>query len=434
MTEEIVRYQPKAALASRKTLAGLLEAQKAELARIMPNHVPVDRLIKMALLAVNRQPDLLECTQESVISAVMQSAELGLDIGGTLGDAYPVKFKNACVLIVGYRGLAKLARQSGLVKRIEADVVRASDAFEIRRGTVSSLTHVPALENRGEVVGAWALAELFDGGVQFEYLSREEIEKVRHTSRAPNSLMWTTFFEEGAKKTAFRRLAKWLPLSSQDSKHRPLIDAIEASDMGEFDFSGAPQVIVQQDDEPKAKAMARKIRAERERRAEQASEAGRPEPWEPNEVETEGEVVEEEGTPQVATREGREAELNDYNTPRVRREASAIGLDVSDIKNRPEIIAAILDHEFPPDEGATTEVAPALSFRPAFSPEQVEKVYSAVKAHSELSGVSTDESHRQFEEWLTKKFGTDDVEQIDIRQKEEFESKFSSFTVVKVTD
>lgn len=273
MTEEttMVKYQPKAKLASRRTLSNLLESQKRELQRLMPKHVPADRMIKMAMLAVSREPDLLECTQESVISAIMQSAELGLDLGGSLGDAYPVKFKNTCVLIVGYRGLAKLARQSGLVKRIEADVVYENDRFEIKRGTESSLLHVPAMKNRGSAVGAWALAEMTDGGVQFEYLSKDEIEKVRKTSRASNSLMWDTFWEEGAKKTAFRRLAKWLPLSTQDSRHEPLIEAIESSDLAEFDPIGASE------DAPEPPERSEKLAKAVEKRQQQAEAALREE-------------------------------------------------------------------------------------------------------------------------------------------------------------
>jgi hypothetical protein len=53
-------------------------------------------------------------------------------------------------------------------------------------------------------------------------MSRDEIEAVRKRSRAANAGPWVTDWNEMAKKTVFRRLSKWIPLSSE---YRDALDA-----------------------------------------------------------------------------------------------------------------------------------------------------------------------------------------------------------------
>jgi recombination protein RecT len=66
--------------------------------------------------------------------------------------------------------------------------------------------------------------ELDGGTVKTEVLSHEEIEGIRKRSRAGNNGPWVTDWCEMAKKTAFRRATKWLPLSAE------IRDAFERDD------------------------------------------------------------------------------------------------------------------------------------------------------------------------------------------------------------
>lgn len=216
-TAEVVEYtyEPKAPVRSRATLRDLVNNLAPQVLEIMPRHLTPERLFKTLHLAFTKTPKLFECSQASIIQTIMDAGQLGLDLSGPLGEAYPVPFKGECVLIPGYRGLAKLARQSGEIKRLESNVVREHDEFDLVEGSEFRLTFKRNLKHdRGKTVGCYSLAEFKDGGIQAVFMTVEEIEKRRQVSSQPNGEMWSKWWDEGAKKTTFRALAKWLPLSS----------------------------------------------------------------------------------------------------------------------------------------------------------------------------------------------------------------------------
>ncbi|HCT2474819.1 TPA: recombinase RecT [Escherichia coli] len=92
------------------------------------------------------------------------------------------------------------------------------------------------LPAEGEIDFTWSVARLKDGGTQFEVMTRKQIELVRSLSKAGNNGPWVTHWEEMAKKTAIRRLFKYLPVSieiqravSMDEKEPLTIDPADSS-------------------------------------------------------------------------------------------------------------------------------------------------------------------------------------------------------------
>jgi recombination protein RecT len=216
---------------------------KAQMQLALPKHVTAERLARVALTEVRKNPALARCDQTSFLGALMTCAQLGLEPGGPLGHAYLVPFENRkkgiveAQFIVGYRGMIELARRSGQIVSIEAHPVYEGDTFELELGLNSKLRHIPDFDNPNRVQPdklrfVYAVAKLKDGGVQFKVMSRREVEAVRAQSRAGSSGPWVTHYEQMALKTVTRSLFKWLPVSVE------LATAIDADERAEI---GLPQ-------------------------------------------------------------------------------------------------------------------------------------------------------------------------------------------------
>ncbi len=230
------------AAAKQQTIMQLFESRKASIAAVMPKHLTPERLLKIALSCTARTPTLLACTPSSLLLAVMQSAELGLEAGGLLGEAYLVPYKDEAKLIIGYRGLIKLARQSGQLSSLEAYVVRKQDTFAIEFGLEPRLVHMPYLQGvpkDEDIVAVYAIARFKDGARQVDVMTRAEVDSIRDRSKAGKDGPWVTDFAEMAKKTVVKRLAKYLPLSPElvrAIEHEAAVDQNVASPVIDVDI------------------------------------------------------------------------------------------------------------------------------------------------------------------------------------------------------
>lgn len=206
----------------------LLEKSRMEIQRALPKHLDSDRMMRLALTAFRLNDKLAECDPMSVLAAVVQASQMGLEIGLN-GEAFLVPFKRECQLIPGYQGLMKLARQSGFVDDIYAIEVYEKDEFDIDYGAERKLVHKPyrmrngfpaAKSARGALVGFYAVALLTNGKINFVHLANEDCEAIRDTSSGFRYAMsnnrshpWITDYPEMGKKTAIRMLSKQIPKS-----------------------------------------------------------------------------------------------------------------------------------------------------------------------------------------------------------------------------
>lgn len=218
MTETITKTEQTtiAKKTATQTLHELLAQRKDSIAQLVPKHLTAERLMRVAVNCVAKTPKLQECSPTSLLQSVLMAAELGLEPGGALGHMYLVPFGQVCTPIIGYRGFVELARRSGQLKLIRAVVVYANEPFKVVEGLHFDIVHERRLDaGRGELAYVYAVAELEDGSVQFEVMTKQQVDAIRERSRSGSSGPWKTDYEEMAKKTVFRRLAKWLPLSSE---------------------------------------------------------------------------------------------------------------------------------------------------------------------------------------------------------------------------
>lgn len=229
-TENQITPAPKQQLTLRQHLEG--DAFKDAVTKALPRHMTPDRFIRVALTAMNRTPKLRDCTQSSFLNALLSLSQLGLEPDGRRAHLIPYENRKLgvteCQLIVDWKGLSELIYRSGIVSTLHADVVRRGDLFDYSMGVLAR--HTPAYlradapVEAGEIYAVYAMATMKDGSQKTEVMSRDEVEAIRKRSRAGQSGPWVSDWNEMAKKTAFRRLSKWLPLSPE------LRQAVEVDD------------------------------------------------------------------------------------------------------------------------------------------------------------------------------------------------------------
>ncbi len=210
-------------MANQKTVVGLLDKMKGEIARCLPKHLTPERMMRIAVTELRKTPKLQECDPMSFIAAIMQASQLGLE-PGIMGSCYLIPFWNSklkkyeCTFMPGYRGFLDLARRSGQIVSLVSRAVYENDEFSYEFGLKENIIHKPCMDDKGSLIAVYAVALLKDGGHQFDVMSKAEVEAIREQSKSKDSGPWVTHYEEMAKKTVLRRLFKWLPCSVEMQK------------------------------------------------------------------------------------------------------------------------------------------------------------------------------------------------------------------------
>lgn len=254
-TQQVTKKSPAGELAAFLASPGM----KSQLAAALPRHMTPERMARIVTTEVRKTPQLLKCERNSFLGAVIQCAQLGLEPGNSLGHAYILPFEKRekrngqwvtvrtdAQLIIGYRGMIDMARRSGQIISISARAVRLGDEFNYRFGLEEDVTHVPSDEaGDAAITHVYAVARLRDGGVQFEVMSRQQIEAVQAQSKSKDSGPWKTHWEEMAKKTVIRRLFKYLPVSVEIQRAVTLDESAEAgvSQGNEYVLDGDFEVV-----------------------------------------------------------------------------------------------------------------------------------------------------------------------------------------------
>ena len=195
------------------------DKMREQFAMALPKHLSPERFCRVAITALSRMPKLAECTQESFFRCLLDLSAFGLEPDGR--RAHLIPYKDQCTLVIDWKGLAELAMRSGIIAKLHADIVCENDVFAYDMGEIK--THsIDYRRPRGEMYAAYAMAVTKDGPVFVAVLNKDEIDAIMKRSQGYKAAIqyhkshpWLTDYNEMAKKTAFRRLAKWLPLSAE---------------------------------------------------------------------------------------------------------------------------------------------------------------------------------------------------------------------------
>ena len=206
------------------TIAEQIKVLEPEIRKALPSVISTERFTRMALSALNNNPQLMECSQMSFLAALMNAAQLGMEINTPLGQAYLIPYKNKgkleCQFVLGVKGLLDLVYRNENVQTIQAHCVHENDRFEYSFGLNPRLEHIPSVDehgNRGEITHVYALYKLSNGGFGFEVMSKGDID--RHAEKYSKSFdssfsPWKTDYDSMAKKTVIKKLLKYAPLKT----------------------------------------------------------------------------------------------------------------------------------------------------------------------------------------------------------------------------
>lgn len=157
----------------------------------------------------------------SLRSAILNVPAIGLSLNPALAHCYLVPRAGAICLDISYRGLVKLATDSGAIQFAKAVLVYEGDTFEWR-GPVEQPLHtadvfdanrIDAADPLKKLRGGYCLAKLADGTFMVDVMSAAEILEVRDSSKAKDGPWKGRWSGEMAKKTLVKRASKSWPQS-----------------------------------------------------------------------------------------------------------------------------------------------------------------------------------------------------------------------------
>lgn len=231
-------------------MATFIRKQINELGNALPSFITPERFVRVAVTSIRLNPKLGQCTQASILGALFQSAQLGLE-PNIEGQAYLIPYNNTkyingkktrvmeCQFQIGYKGYIELFYRHGAALTIDMHTVYENDIFDYSYGTNPYLKHCPKFKDRGNPVAYYAIATLKNGGSMFKVMSFDEcIEHGRTHSKsyitkewndAANCYIdvephfdanspWAKDFNAMCKKTVLIQLAKLLPKSVELQK------------------------------------------------------------------------------------------------------------------------------------------------------------------------------------------------------------------------
>jgi recombination protein RecT len=200
---------------------GELIRMEPEFAKVLPKQIKSERFVRCLTTAVQRNKELLNCDQRTLLGAAMLAAQDGLLPDGRFGVIVPFRDKQTGTKIAQWlpmiAGVYQKLHNSKELKSISATLVYEKDLFEFYQGDTEEIRHIPLMfSERGNIIGVYAIAKTMNGGTYREAMSKPEVEAARSKSKSPDSQAWSEWWGEMAKKTVIKRLAKRLPISTED--------------------------------------------------------------------------------------------------------------------------------------------------------------------------------------------------------------------------
>lgn len=181
------------------------------------------KFISAVVSAVNNNPALQDCTNQSILAAALLGQSLNLSPSPQLGQYYMVPFNDknkgkVAQFQLGYKGYIQLAIRSGQYKKLNVLAIKEGEL--IRFDPLNEEIEVKLIEDeevreQAETVGYFAMFEYTNGFRKAMYWSKAKMEahalKYSMGYRAKKGYtFWEKDFDAMAYKTMLRQLiSKW---------------------------------------------------------------------------------------------------------------------------------------------------------------------------------------------------------------------------------
>lgn len=197
-----------------------LESIAPYIQRLLPWKGGMERFLQMTELAVRRNFDLLTCNRNSFLLSLIWCAQKNLEPGVDDG-CWLIPFKGVVTPVPAYKGLIKVAVETGSVLDVQPYLVYEGDRFEYGLGLTPFLNHQPPKLglDRGALIGAYVVFTMPDGSKRFAPpMDRPSIEKIRESSPSyrsdPKGSVWAKWEEAMFLKTVIKQGFKYIPVKS----------------------------------------------------------------------------------------------------------------------------------------------------------------------------------------------------------------------------
>lgn len=195
----------------------MVEGARSDFALVLPPQIDVDQWVRTVQGVVRRSPSLATAAKKnpgSFMAAMLRCAHLGLEPGDTF---HLVPFGNEITGITDYKGHLELIARAGATKSVKALIVYEADSFVYNPAEMDRPSHEPPgwFSDRGAMVGAYAYAEMKDGGTS-NVVIMDKAKIMRHRAKSKNQKLWDEWPESAWLKTVVKELSKWVPTSPID--------------------------------------------------------------------------------------------------------------------------------------------------------------------------------------------------------------------------
>lgn len=209
MANEISERQP--------TLSEALTTELTSVKESLPANFNIPRFVQNSIALLNGNDSLIKYSKQygvgQIKAGLVRAAYLGLD--ALNAECYLIPYGSTINFVTSWKGMIKMVKKysQNKVKQITTEVIREGDTVTAKfvDGKKQLEISTDVLSDK-PIKGVIGMCIFEDGDLDFEYMSKEQLEKVRGQSKARNSLAWGTFTEEMYKKVVIRRLCKRITL------------------------------------------------------------------------------------------------------------------------------------------------------------------------------------------------------------------------------